>query len=318
LKLKKLFEIDLFNHIKLWKIIFVVILWNIWYFIIINYLKIFVKSWFNIYSVFDIFNDPSFIIYTIIGILFMFFYFLLLIPITISLIKGIKNIYNWQKLILSDITLYWFKNIFESFKTYFYIFSYVILIPFILLIILSSLYIFWYFWNIPFILLNILSLFVLIYIIYTIIYKWIKSKLALYSAIDKNKYSKENFLNSIKISQNNWWRIFWNILLLWLIFSIISRVITILPWINSFNFNIFELKNEWINLLLNNYSFWKQVFSWIIKQILSSFIFIYSLIFFYLLYKRLELDFLNSNKSNSNTNIKEPNNNSFINKKIEL
>jgi hypothetical protein len=39
------------------------------------------------------------------------------------------------------------------------------------------------------------------------IYRGTKAMFALYSAVDKNKYSKINFLHSVKITNDNWWRI---------------------------------------------------------------------------------------------------------------
>ena len=144
-----------------------------------------------------------------------------------------------------------------------------------------------------------------IYFIISIIYRWLKSKFAIYSAVDKNEFTKNNFEKSLKFTKNNWWRILWNLLVVWLLIIVIS-------WIFTF---VFSLLPIWFwNSFVNT------VFYWFLNNIITTSYAVFAIIFTYLLFKRLELESLENIENDNAEGIvveKEINNEEVI-KKIEL
>jgi hypothetical protein len=250
----------------------------------------------------NLFNDPKFITMILLWTILYIVYLILFLPVLIWLIKTIYNIINQEEINLSDNLKYWFKRIWKSFKTYWYVFSYVALIPSIIFIIWWIINIAWYFywWLLASIwwIILFLSMF---YFVYSVIYKWLKAKFALYSAIDKNEFTKENFENSIKITKNNWWRIFCNLLVVWLLIIIFSLLITF----------IFSLLPNFSSFLLNS------IFYWFLNNVVTTTYAVFAIIFTYLLFKRLELE--NSDSSvKKNINVVGDKNNEEVVERIEL
>jgi hypothetical protein len=198
-------------------------------------------------------------------------------------------------------------------KTYWYIFSYIYLIPITLFIVWSILFsnfdspwktkilaqigsfmiIAWWF------------LFIIFYI-----YRWFKATFALYSAVDKNDYTKINFDNSVNVTNNNWWRIVWNFLLLSLLILVISQMIwsvinLIIPWswnkwnllkaiwevitgAESIKINSAEQVKTYLSEYTSNYYTLSNVILDIIKNIIQTIFSVFVIIFTYLFYIRLD------------------------------
>jgi hypothetical protein len=198
-------------------------------------------------------------------------------------------------------------------KTYWYIFSYIYLISTAIFIVWGILYIIsHYLWRIE-ILLQIGWLLMMIWWLLFIgfsIYRWLKATFALYSAVDKNDYTKTNFDNSVNVTDNNWWRIVWNFLLLSILISIISWIIwtainLIISWLwDEWNLieTIWEIITapEWIkansaeqiktylNEYTSNYYALSSIIWDIIQNIIQTIFSVFVIIFTYLFYVRLD------------------------------
>lgn len=62
----------------------------------------------------------------------------------------------------------------------------------------------------------IMGISVLLFIIFSI-YRGIRSSFSLMNAVDKESYTKENFQESIILSEGKWWQIFWNLVIVGII-----------------------------------------------------------------------------------------------------
>ena len=140
---------------------------------------------------------------------------------------------NGKKVTIIDNIIWWGKNLFQSFYTYRYIFAYIYLFPAIIFIC------WWILFNVNALFLdewiysevvNKLSIAALMFwffvAIVSAIYKWFRTTFSLYNAVRDESFTKENFIQSVKITKNNWWRIVWNFILVWFIFSFAKNIIS--------------------------------------------------------------------------------------------
>lgn len=176
-------------------------------------------------------------IFIVLSIFLVIMYYIILIPFWIATIKSIKDWFNWEKININENIIYWFKNIFNSFKTYWYIFAYVALIPSVIFIVWGILLNIWVYEKLSnltstWIFLMILS--IIIFIVFSV-YRWIKSTFALYNAIDNDIFTNDNFKQSILLTDNNWWRIVWNFILLSIITSILLSIISVITSILTYS-----------------------------------------------------------------------------------
>ena len=178
-------------------------------------------------------------------IAYIFFY----IVIYISVLHTIKKIIIWEKIELLDILKYWKEKYMDSFKTYRFVFKYAYLIPCLFLILWLGMIMFWLS-GVEWLLDSwiVVTIFSFLFLIYFVIYRWIKSRFALFSAIEKDDFSENNFNESIRLSDNKWWRIFWNLFLLWVILSSIKSMISWVIWSLLFGLSgWWSLISEWIS-----------------------------------------------------------------------
>ncbi len=264
-------------------------------------------------------KSPEFLIsLTIIIIIWFLLYITFFIWFLISIIKSIKDIYeeketNWEKNLK-----YWIRSIIPSFKTYWYIFSYITTIPFIFIALWWISIISWYYLENS-ILSSIWTTTLITWLILLLLfmmYRWVKTNFSITSAVDKDDYSKKNFLTSIFITDNNWWRIVWNFLLLsifiTIIFSIINLILSFFTtslsdtiWFQQLlkkynNGNLDKNSLELIKDQINQYysSFYLNNFIVSIFELFFDIIwYVFTLIFTYLLYKRLYFEKFNKNNS---------------------
>jgi len=251
--------------------------------------------------------SPEIMIWILIWVILIILYVTFYIPFLLTTIKWIKQAYNWEEIKIKENIIYWFKNILKSFQTYWYIFAYIALIPAIIWIIWGFLAIYGLSYNEQNYILIwtvIIWLALFLFLIFSI-YRWIKATFALYSAVDKEQYTKENFNNSLEITKNKWWRILWNIILTsiitWLFTWTIQKALnSLLP--SSFDTSgiwlkeIMDAKETWnfeieeIYKILDSYSpianFINNSLNWILNTTITIFI----MIFIYILYKRLEIE----------------------------
>lgn len=184
-------------------------------------------------------------VYIIVFLLFM-------IPIQIAMVKTIKETLIGNKISIADSISYGCKNILQAFKTYWYIFAYVYLIPALLFIV----------WWLIFIIATMLSsslqsqvmmlwsaimgISILLSIVFAI-YKWTKSTFWLISAVDKEEFTKDNFHSSVSLSDTKWWRVFWNLFWIWFIVGCVINLVSFVIWlINIFSSDLSSLtENLW-------------------------------------------------------------------------
>jgi len=252
-------------------------------------------------SFWNLYTDPQFILFITVVIFIVLAYLTIFVPFLVSVIRWISIAYKWEKLDMIENIKYWFINFSNSFKTYWYIFAYIALIPSLIIIIWWLWVIYGQsFWNNS--IMNssfyIVWIWALILAISSIV-RWLKSTFALYWAIDKEEYTKENFNSTINVTKNNWWRIWWNLFLLWFIISlaswIFSGIIWVISWIWS-GFSVSDLASikrpEDVTALMENIGN-TTIFSLIwdtLNLVISVAAWIFTYTFTYILYKRLELE----------------------------
>ena len=281
-------------------------------------------------DLFEFLNNSSVVIWITVWITLYIIYLMFYVVLLLWFLKSIRQVVKLEKITIIDNLKYWVLNFSNSMKTYWYIFAYIALIPSILFIVG------WILFNIPYFISGldfiesiwgaIIVLSLIIFIIFAI-YRWLKSTFSLYSAVNENSFTKENFTFSIKITDFNWMRIFWNFLLVWIIISIISSIISWIIWsllffgngwwsiidlfmdwiYNRWNIwtpNMWDIKNI-INDYVNNFSIFWELISNFIKNILTTLSSVFLLTFTYIFFLRL--------KQESNLSFEELNT-----KKIEL
>ena len=213
--------------IFVFQLIFVVIVWAIglmFFFLMSESLNLLSTDPLSVY------NDPTVIIAIAVWILLFLLYLILYIPVTLGLLKWIKQSINWEKITILKNISFWFSRLFKAFKTYWFVFAYVALIPALFFIWGWLLTIIWMLLsnNILLMIWWALTWISGILFIAFSIYRGIKSVFAMFSAVDNDQFTKANFLESVKITDNNWWRIVWNLLVIWILVWVIMMVLSIL------------------------------------------------------------------------------------------
>lgn len=302
--------LNIFAPMVIYNFITSIVIWNIIYYYWISFFdfnSIWNSSDINKMMA-DAFGSTSFVIGVNIFIILILLKLIFVVVFIIATIKWVKQSYEWTTYIsYIDNIKYWFKNLSNSFKTYWYMFVYVALLPSILLIIWWILFISWKVINID-ILLNIWTFifwFSVILLLFFAIYRWFKTTFSIPSAVDHDEYNQSNFDNSVLITNNNWLRIVWNFILLsiiiWIIWSIVNWIIWIFQ-ISNFDFSIFTSlswwkltpdKIQWIVTQLTNsmgnFSISDFIIS-ILKMLIETLFSMFSLVFVYIFYKRLEIE----------------------------
>lgn len=160
-------------------------------------------------------------------------YLTLIIPTTLLIIKNAVDASQKQEIDVRKNISYSFENIWNSFSMYWYIFRYVYLVPALVFIAGWFLMLFWMITNNQMLLNISYAIMVLagVYALIQWIYRGVKTKFSLYSAVYNNDFSKERFSSSIAITQWKWWRVVWNFFVAWMIAGL---VVWLINWlINS-------------------------------------------------------------------------------------
>lgn len=171
-----------------------------------------------------------------IALIYATFYVILIIPVTISVIKWASDLIHWKNISAQTMIEYGFRKLSESFKVYWYMFAYAYLIPALCFIGAGFLVLLWLFLKVE-VVSTIGWILMWISIIFWLvlwIYRWLKSTFAIWSAIYENDFSKEQFQKGISVTDNNWWRILWNFLLIWLISWLLMSLVTGFIWSITF------------------------------------------------------------------------------------
>lgn len=272
----------------LFKVIWMILLW-----------------WFNATHIYSSWNINLVAIILLLTVL----YLTLEIWVILWLYKSICDIDSKKEIKLEENYKYWFSNILKSFQTYYYIFIYVYGIPALLFIFWGLYFIYIQQWNMMagnglahmYNFIGIWILFVLGFFFY-IAYRSNKTVFSIVSAVEKNNFEKQNFNTSVSITKWNWWRILWNFILVWLMIWLMIWIINyIMNSIFSSGWNSMDmiLKNinnpsqiDYTTLLESLKSNYELSIPNIIKEIFWRIIMIlwliYTSIFTYFFYKRIE------------------------------
>lgn len=226
----------------------------------------------------------------------------ILIPVQVAMLKSIKESLAGNKVGTTQYLWYGFKNIGNIFKTHWYIFLYVLIIPALLFIVWGLIFIIASMlsvsigWQIMWIWWAIMILSIIIFMI-SIIYKGTKATFWLISAIDTEEFTNENLHASTQLSDKKWWRVFWNLFwisfIIWCVINLISFIVGLIS-LASFDWSsISELSetNEELNIQKTIAEFSQFNISGLITDIISTGIWsmLWTLItvFSYILFLRL-------------------------------
>lgn len=266
----------------------------------------------NIFPISDIFSENPWDISAIIdiaiiaGAIIMTLiipYVLFLVSVQISVIKAIKESILGNDVTISSLFQYSFSHLFQSFKTYWYIFSYTLLLPSLIFIAwgillniglyfkTSSTEVFTIIWWSLMWISVILALFFFIY-------RGTKSTFALVSAIDKDEFTKDNFSCSVSLTDNKWWRIFWNIFgvafLWWLLISLIGGIGESLAFFGNDWSRVSQIETQQQELLYALESLAQFNIFYLLNSIfqttLSTVLWVFISVFTYVFFKRLEVE----------------------------
>ncbi len=230
--------------IFLYKLVIWIFLWNFVSFVLLWNLDL---------ETTDIFSSPYYIIIFFFIIVWFILYITFFIWFFIATIKTIQNILDWKKVDLKVNLKYWFDNIINSFNTYWYIFAYITLWPFLFISIWWILILVWDFSS--FKQFKDIWLYILWFwfwfLLFFMIYRGVKTKFSIISAVDKDSYTKQNFIFSIKLTNWNWWRIVGNFILISIILSLLIGIISSL--FTFFKTSVFDIIN-WKYLLESYYN----------------------------------------------------------------
>jgi hypothetical protein len=287
----------------------------IWVFYVFKYLLIFIIGWFDMKNFLWSWNLQIIILWCCLCIL----YITLEIWVILWLYKTLQDIDTNKEIDLKANYNYGFSHIWQAFQIYYYIFMYIYFIPSILFIISGLYFIYiqqanimaWVFSGLSnqefFSLMTGLTLLWIVPLILFSIYVTYKSNrtvFSLISALDSNDYTRENFNKSLDLTTWNWWRIFWNFLLIAIIIMFVSRSINmvfLLFWFGEV-WNIFQNMKDFnieaITQVIKDYTFWVTV---IIKDVIWRIIMIlglvFSSVFTFIFYKSLQSEALHQNES---------------------
>ncbi len=288
------------------------LVYNVIWLVVLPYLLII--TLFPLFTTFFDWFKLSYIFIFLLPVLFIvLFYIIFFITIFLMTIKTIKYYYdnkdNDENNSLKDEFNYAKKNIWLVMKTYWYIFAYVALVPSIIFIVWGLFFnISFFLWTDPLIstIWGVLMwVWAFLFVIFAI-YRWIRASFALYNAISYDDYTKTNFNNAINLTKNNWWRILWNSLLVWIIISLLSWVITnIISFLIPSWYNSWFIENIWtwnFSILGSFNYFLISLLSWVVNSLGA----VFMAIFMYLLYKDIQSEYnnLDSIKSVENQNYK--------------
>lgn len=128
--------------------------------------------------------------------------------------------------------------------------------------------------------------------LYFIVYRWLRSTFAIYCAIDRDDFSRKSFQSSLRLTDNQWMRIFGNLLGIWLLIGLISSIFNGLFSLggSSLGSNLLAMQNgdmPNIQAMLSEFS--SIGIGSILSNILSGIIGLFSMTFTYILFKRLEM-----------------------------
>jgi hypothetical protein len=272
---------------------FLSLLWWYIFFLASKFVNLKSDTWIDVNSYVNMWY--FWIIYSVISISVL----ILKIPFYISFVRNINDSYKWE-LFDKNINLkHGFTRIWKILNTYRYIFKYVSLIPCLILIVWMLVvfvdYIVWFI---------IIWLAILLFI-YFAIFRWLRSFASLMYAVSNDEFTEDSFKKSIELTKYKVWTVFWNYVGIFLLFWLVTYFIT--KWFNIFvpenntisaiiteiYNNKDNLTNEKIQTILSsinptNSDMFTSSIRKLYDSTLTSFLYVYGVIFYFLLMKRFE------------------------------
>jgi hypothetical protein len=269
------------------------ILWWYIFFLASKFVEFKKGTWIDVNSYINMWY--YWIIYFIISISVL----ILKMPFYISLVKNISDLYKWKSFDKKENLKHGFTRIWKILNTYRYIFKYVALIPCLILIVWMLVvfvdYIVWFI---------IIWLAILLFI-YFAIFRWLRTFASLMYAASYDEFTEDNFKRSIEITKYKVWTVFWNYVGIFILFWLVTFIVTkwfniIVPENNSISAIISEIYNNKDNLTdeklqtilssinpTNSGMFYSSIRK-LYDSTLTSFLYVYWVIFYFLLMKRFE------------------------------
>lgn len=172
----------------------------------------------------------AFVVYLTIGLIFL----LAIVPFYIATWKAVVNQFAEKENIFSENIAYGFKNFMNVLKVYWFTFVYVALYPALLFIVwgvMLNLALLDYI-DMPFAKLGGFIMWISwIWFLVSVLYRGMKASFVLLNSVDRNDFTHENFLSAVEVTDDNWWRILGNYLLLGLIVWLLSWFVTGIIWV---------------------------------------------------------------------------------------
>ncbi|MDD3302576.1 MAG: hypothetical protein PHN31_03395 [Candidatus Gracilibacteria bacterium] len=293
-------------RISLYYVLFLIVS-GIILFIFGNYLTSLAFKFVNFSSVAGI-DANSYINVGYFGIIYFFISISVIFLKLVFYISFIRNINDYSNINTLDINMnlkYGFLNLFKVFNTYVYIFNYVFLIPFLVLI-----------FGLILLFINqliggLVLFFTLFIFLYFFIFRGLRSFLSIIHAIENDNYSKENFDKSLIVTRGNVGNIFLNLMFFYVLTSILSGLIfSFLDNNSSLYTIIYDIYNNKSNLVkiqseLANLKSSFDMSTWILlhkclKIVYDSIFSTIGIIFYYLLLKNYENNYLYFNVNENN------------------
>jgi len=230
-------------------------------------------------------------------------YIICLIPIQVAIIKTIKNSINGTQESIQDTLKYGIKRIFDIFRVYWYIFAYTLLLPACVFIVWGILLNIGLYYNtssteVLTLVWGSLMWVSAIFALFSMIYRWTKATFAWVSAVDSESFYKDNFLYSVKITDGKWWRVFWNVFgvaIIWtLVIGIVGGLWESIAFLGNDWEAISEIETEQQEFqhLISSFTDFNILFfiNSIIQTFLNTVLGVFVSVYIYVYYKRLEFE----------------------------
>ena len=287
---------------------------------------------------------PQNMILLIVWIIWFLVFSLLNIPVLTATIKSIQQAYRSEKIHVKDNFSYALRNFIGILQVYVMKFFYIYGIAVAIFIIGLLMILIWLIGNVAWVTeswMFIAGISWLIGLVYLII-RWVRATIVMVAAVDSNDFWKENFKKTIALTKNNWWRMVWNLLIVFIIIAIIGWIGKAITWAGVVS-QISDVVSETLWEQLNATSLsndidpmsgsitltpanidtealqeriksifkWRSIFDpvyifvtlfWILVQVSLQ---LFWLIFIFFLYKRLQLEALWAQPSINNTTAKK-------------
>jgi uncharacterized membrane protein YhaH (DUF805 family) len=298
--------------------VWIIILVNFWF---TAFFTVLIKAVFIIYAMYssefiwpetqfiDLFYRPELLYMILVWGIFLILYFLLIVFMVLWNVKSFQQVYHKEELTILDNFIFAKQNYFSLYKTYWYLFAYIALYPSLLFILWGIL-----FWgnaslSTPLELFKWISIAIMLisvfWFIVNAIYRTYRSIFSLYHAVVNRDFTKENFLESLEFTKWKYWRVFWNMLLISIIFQIILMTSHFFLWfvypsfISSEDIQASESFYDIVATFHANFQILPQILMDVVSTFLTTFLWVWVSVFTFLFYKDFQKEYEDELTENS-------------------